>query len=187
LLVLLSVGLFFAIKIKHVVKGAQYYLFYEETASELVIAEQIAEKVKAKGGAGYVIDLNAQYYVVVNAYNSEERANAVANKNGGKVLKLALPTLEFDAEKQATALKKEYDVIGNYAFSLCEVSYAYDCGRESREGVKAEIEAYEKKIKTEEHPLFELLTVLPENFYEGVKIKFYVCDIIFSAYKYFSQ
>ena len=27
-----------------------------------------------------------------------------------------------------------------------------------------------KKIKTEEHPLFELLTVLPENFYDQLYI-----------------
>ena len=181
------VGLFFVVKIKHAVKGAQYYLFYEESSSELVVAEQIAERVKAKGGAGYVIDLNAQYYVIVNAYVSEERANAVANKNGGKVLKLGLPTHMVDTKKQANSLKKEYENVEKYAFSLCEISYAYDCGRESKEGVKAEIEEYEKKIKAEEHPLFALLTVLPENFYEGVKIKYYVCDIIFSAYKYFSQ
>lgn len=184
--VLLIVGLFFVVKPKYTVKGATYYCFCPYVTKTQTEAQTQAEEVRGKCGAGYVFEDGETYYVIASAYLNKDVAQKIASKNGGTVYEISLPTLSFYDKNQADEQSVAYTRIFGYASSLIMLSQDFDNARESVDSVLLEINRYEIAIKTEAHPIFSALTPkISGNCV--VALKYYACDLIFSAYKYFRE
>ncbi len=185
-IILLVVCFFYLVKIKYTVNGMKYYCFCAYTTLDKEKAEQYAREVQLKGGAGYLYEED-KYYIIASVYNDKQRAESIAKKNNGSMILCEFPSLSFVDKTKANELKKLYEKIDKYARFLIELSYSLDSGKESLQGVQGELKNYENDIKEEDHAVFSMLTPFLENVYEGVKVKYYICDIIFTTYKYFLE
>lgn len=185
-LALIIFGLFYAVKLRYTVKGESYYFFCVEQTEEKTEAEKFADDVQKKGGAGYVYDDFGQYCIMASVYLDKDVASAIAQKNGGSVFSLSLPTLSFFDKSQAQQQSLLYTKICDYIRSLITLSYGFDTSRESVDAVARELELYENSIKSETHPVFSELSL--KNYENcGITLKYYACDLIFTAYKYFCE
>ena len=183
-LALIVVGLLHVIKIKYTVKGESYYFFCVKQTDDAYEAECCIVDTQKKGGAGYAYSNLGQYYIMASVYLDEDTASSIARKNGGTVFSLSFPSLSFFNKNQAQEQSVLYTKICGYIHSLITLSYGFDTKKESADTVFLELENYENTIKTDSHPVFSGLNLKKfENF--GVNLKYYACDLIFTAYKYF--
>ena len=102
------------------------------TANSDSDAKDKAEKVKAKGGAGYVYSVD-KFYIIASVYEDRTQAEAIAKKNGGSVIACSLPTLSFFDKSRAKEVSAVYEKIIKYVHFLIELSYGYDTRKESVE------------------------------------------------------
>jgi len=179
-------GFFYVTKIKYTVRGADYYCFCALITNNESEAQEKSGEVKTKGGAGYIYSAD-KFYIIASTYTDKTQAEAIVKKNGGSVIACSLPTLSFFDKNKANEARNVYQKITEHASFLISLSYSFDIGKESVEGVQNELKLYETSIKTEAIDVFSSLTLLRDSENVGVKVKYYICDLIFTAYKYFCQ
>ncbi|GEM_PF-3321858 len=138
-----------------------YYLVYATHSEDMGISYKNAAAVRKEGGAGYVIKLENEYYVALNAYERKEDANVVSERSlGYGVYELKL--LRFDKKKASdlSAAEKSESVYKKICSALYESANLLSESACSPTDVKAAL-----------LPLKEELGALEEAFEKGANEK----------------
>ena len=152
-----------------------FYAVYATHSTEMAISYKNAAAIREEGGAGYVLKTDEHYYVVLNAYESEEDAKSVASKRTNyEILPIEIPAYDVKhypvleaAEPTKELYLEAFRVLYQAANDLAKKEYrAEDMKRTLevfKEKVVASETAYAEKIKgMEDNAAIEYKVVLAE-------------------------
>ena len=129
-----------------------YYLVYATHAEDMGVSYKNASVIQKEGGAGYVMKIGKEYYVILNAYAKKEDAEKVAKKQatfGVYELKL----YSFDPEKakdlkgaaiNASLYKKVVETLYDQAIGTQEKIYSASDVKAALLPIKEEIAVAEE-------------------------------------------
>ncbi|MGN1213133.1 MAG: hypothetical protein ACI4TZ_03725 [Christensenellales bacterium] len=186
--VIIVVGCFYvfsAVNLTNLFGLNKYKIFDEQKYFAVVVAEgksyfdvsDIDKQIKQQGGAGYVLNLNNNCYVIANIYPTNEDAQKVcdnlSNSFNATVLTLKLSSLVLSTEytsAQITALKNSLDLVNQSHQKLYDVCISLDKGEILDAEAKQKLQVFKESCQYQKESLAKVFLDNCDNIVTHVKI-----------------
>ena len=121
---------------------ATFYFVCYKTEENYVSASSVSEAVSSYGGAGYILELDGEYYITVSCYYSENDANAVCDSLARRDLNCFVLKKETDEYYLPRSAEKNSELYrGNLNTLTSLSSLTYTCANKLDTGEYSQADA----------------------------------------------
>lgn len=124
-----------------------FYAVYATHSSDMGVSYKNATAIRREGGAGYVMKIGEEYYVILNAYSSQSDAEKVAKKQANyEILEIIIPNYRAKEGNAVSAIEPYKDLYREAYDLLYESANHLAAGSYGEEDMKRTLRNYKERI-----------------------------------------
>ena len=136
---------------KNKTHSVSYYAVYATHSADMSISYKNATVIREEGGAGYVMKESEEYYVILNLYDTIDKAkNVTERKANYGILEIKIPDFNVKKQPLLASAESSKDLYKEAYLTLYNAANNLASGKYQKEDMRRVLLAYKERVIAEE-------------------------------------